>query len=182
MCVIPVVEQTSDIGNREAASLKIDIRYQDSNERHQPRASPRLDLQKILRRQVQHRYHPSNLSSLRSSGSQADQLPIIELPRLRRPLIRIHCGNQQRAAYRLGPGSVDQLSKPHQQPAGVITNRPHRETPGAAFFAEYLTGSESALRLIGAEFHGNLATYAMRPLNHTNNYFYGSLRSLRIAL
>jgi hypothetical protein len=117
MCVIPVVEQTGDIGNREAASLKIDIRYQDPNERHQPKASPRLDLQKILRRQVQHRYHPANLSSLRSSGSQADQLPIIELPRLRRPLIRLHRRNQQRAAYRLGICSVEQLSKSHQQPA-----------------------------------------------------------------
>jgi hypothetical protein len=182
MCVIPVVEQASDVCNREAASLKIDIRHQDPNERHQPRAGRRLDLQKILRRQVQHRYDPADLSSVRSLSLQADQLPVIELPRLHRPLIRLHRGNQQRAAYRLGAGSVDQLGKPHQQPAGVITNRPHRETPGTAFVTEYLTESESALRLIGAEFHGNLATYAMRPLNHTNNYFYGSLRSLRIAL
>jgi hypothetical protein len=47
---------------------------------------------------------------------------------------------------------------------------------------EYLTGSESTLRLIGAKLYGNLAAYAMRPLDDTNNYFYGSLRSLRIAL
>ena len=46
--------QTGDICDREATSFKIDIRHQYRYERHQPRTGRRLDLQKILRRQVLH--------------------------------------------------------------------------------------------------------------------------------
>ena len=58
-------------------------------------------------------------------------------------------GNQQRATRSLGAGPVEKLGKPHQQPAGVIANRPHREEAGTAFLPKYLTGGKTTLRLIG---------------------------------
>ena len=103
-------------------------------------------------------------------GSQADQLPVVELTRLHWPLVGLDGGNQQRPTYGLGGGSVDQLGEPDQQPAGVITNRLHREEPGTAFVPKYLTGGKSPLRLIGAELHRDLAAYAVRPSDDANDY------------
>ena len=154
---VPVVEQSGDIDDGKAASLKIDIRHQGLHERHQPWAGGGLYLQDILRWQVEYRSDAADLGAVRRRRSQADQLPVVELAMLCRLLIGFDSGNQQRATRRLGAGSVDQLGKPHQQPAGVVTNRPHREDAGTAFLAKYLTGGESTLRLIGAEFHRNLA-------------------------
>jgi hypothetical protein len=157
ICVVPVVEQTRDIDHGEAASLKIDIRHQGRHERHQPRAGGRLNLQDILRWQVQHRSHPADIGAIGRGGSQADQLPVVELPRLRRLLIGLDGGDQKRAARSLGAGPVVQLGKPHQQPAGVIANRPHGEEAGTAFLPKYLTRRESTLRLIGAKLNRDLA-------------------------
>jgi hypothetical protein len=154
---VPVVEQTGDIDDGEAASLKIDIRHQGLHERHQPWAGGGLNLQDILRWQVQHRSHPADLGAVGRGGSQTDQLPVVELARLRRLLIGLDGGNQQRAARSLGAGPVDKFGEPHQQPAGVIANRPHREEAGTAFLPKYLTGGKSTLRLISAEFHRNFA-------------------------
>ena len=176
-----MVEQTGDLDDGEAASLKIDIRHQGFHERHEPRAGGRLNLQDILRWQVQHRFHRADLSAVRRGGSQADQLPVVELTLLHRLLIWSDGNNQQRATRRLGAGPVDQLGKPHQQPAGVIANRPHREEAGTAFLPKYLTGSKSALRLIGTELHRDLAAYAVRSPDDTNDYVNRSLRSQRIA-
>ena len=167
--VVPVVEQTADIDDGEAASLKIDIRYQSLHERHQPRTGGGLNFQNILRWQVQHGSHSADLSAVGRGGTQTDQLPVVELPGLRRLLIGFDRGNQQRAARRLGAGPVDQLGKLHQQPAGMIANRPHREEAGTAFLPQDLAGGKPTLRLIGSELHRNLAAYAVRSSDDTND-------------
>ena len=169
ICVIPVVEETCHIDDDEAASLKINIRHQRFHERHQPGANGRLDLQDILRWQVQHRSHLADLSAVGGGGAQSDQLPVVELTSLCRLLIGLDGSNQQCAARSLGAGSVDKLGKPHQQPPGVIANRSHREEAVAAFLPKYLTGDKSTLRLISAEFHRNLAMYAVRSSDDTND-------------
>jgi hypothetical protein len=180
--VIPVVEQTDDIDDGEAACLKIDIRHQRLHERHQPGAGGRLDLQDILRWQVQHRSHPADLSAVGRGSSQSDQLPVVELTLLRRLLIGLDGSNQQCAARSLDAGPVDKLGKPHQQPAGVIASRSHREDAVAAFLPKCLTGGKSPLRLISAELHRNLAMYAVRSSDDTDDYVNGSLRSRRISV
>ena len=182
ICVVPVVEQTCDIDDGEAASLKIDIRHQRLHERHQPGAGGRLDLQDILRWQVQHRSHPADLSTVGRGGSQPDQLPVVELTLLRRLLIGFDRSNEQCAARSLGACSVGKLGERHQQPAGVIASRSHREDALASFLPKCLTGGKSPLRLISAEFHRNLATHTMRSSDDTNDYVNGSLRSRRIGV
>jgi hypothetical protein len=181
ICVL-VVKQTGDIDDGKAASVKIDIRHQRLYERHQPRAGGRLNLQNILRRQVQHRSHLPDIGAVGRGSSQADQLPVVELARLRRLLIGLDGGNQQRAAHSLGVRPVDKLRKPDQQPAGVIANRPHSEAATAAFLPKYLTGGKSTLRLVSAEFHHDLTAYAVWSSDDTNDYVNCSLRSQRIAL
>ena len=173
--VVPVVQQTSDIDDGQAASLKIDIRHQCLHERHQPRAGGRLDLQNVLRWKMQHCSNAADLSAVRRSGSQADQLPVVERSRLRRTLVGLHCNDQMRASYLLGAGPVDQLSEPDQQPAGMIPNRQHREEPRAALFPKYLTRGEPTLRFIGAEVHRDLAVYAVGPPDDTDQGVGGQL-------
>jgi hypothetical protein len=167
--VASIVEQAGDIDDGEAASLKIDIGHQCDHERHQPRAGGRLDLQNVLRWQVQHGTYAADLSAVECGGPQSDQLSVVVRSRFRRPLVGLHFGRQKRAAYGLGFSPVGQLGKPDQQPARVITNRAHREVPRSAFLPKYLTRGEAPLRLIGADLYRNLALYAMRPSDDTHD-------------
>jgi hypothetical protein len=167
--VASIVEQAGDIDNGEAASLKIDIGHQCGHERHQPRAGGRLDLQNVLRWQVQHGTYAADLSAVECGGPQSDQLSVVVRSRFRRPLVGLHFGRQKRAAYGLGFSPVGQLGKPDQQPARVITNRAHREVPRSAFLPKYLTRGEAPLRLIGAELYRNLTLYTVRPSDDTHD-------------
>jgi hypothetical protein len=84
-------------------------------------------------------------------------------------LIGFDGSNEQCAARSLGACSVGKLGKAHQQPAGVIASRSHREDAVAAFLPKCLTGGKSPLRLISAELHRNLATHTMRSSYDTND-------------
>jgi hypothetical protein len=60
----------------------------------------------------------------------------------------------------------------------------HSEDPWTSLFAEYLSGSETALGLVGSKLDRNLAAYAMRSFNDADDNRFGvdcsaRFRSLR---
>ena len=66
----------------------------------------------------------------------------------------------------------------------MIPNRLYGEDSRAFLFAEYLSGSKAALRLIGSKLDRNLPAYAMRSFNEADDYGLGvdcsaRFRSLR---
>src|SRR6476659_2408095 len=161
--ILEILEQAGNISDGQAACLKINVRYQCSDERDQPRAVGRLDLQHFLARQVQHRVDGANDDSIRPTDLQPDQLPVVELLRFEWPVLGLDGGDQQRPAYGLGSLSVGNLGESDQQPAGMITNRLHRERSCAALVTEHLTGGETPFRLVSTELDGDLTAYAVRP-------------------
>jgi hypothetical protein len=99
-------------------------------------------------------------------------LAVIERSRLGRSLIRLDGGDQERAPGRLGGRPIDYLSKLHQEPTGVITNRPYREASGASLFAKHLSRREATLWFIGPQPDRNLAADAVRSAYDANDNFY----------
>src|SRR3954452_23176907 len=95
--IVLIIQQAGDIDDRQAASLKIDLWHQCCHEGHEPNPSSGIDLEHILRRQMQHGTDRTDVDAVRRSGFQANQLPIVERVWLRRPLIAFHSRRQERA-------------------------------------------------------------------------------------
>ena len=113
-----IVQQPRDGLHGDRAGGKINFGDQFGDERHQPVAVLGVDLQHVLRREVQHGPDGSDPSSLDQDG-QTDQLPVVEFLGVIGPVVGRNLGDQLDATMGFGGIPVPDLGKADQPPRGA---------------------------------------------------------------